>query len=354
MSQQLHSSLKKSATWTILTTRKQEKTIINDQTRQNHSHLSNGSRRSSRVDKPVLIILSNYNQKPLYSKKSREQHNNNRTMSKSSRLILRWANKTPISGSNRAALSTSTTSTFATGDRRNTFLIRGQHERILPCSKTTTAGGRHSFHTSTSLFNLVHKDADIAKPTEEELAETEDTIPVWQNPLHHNNPDMLKMFEEDFEEGEEIPAIPMPPLETDPEKAVAPPHIHELAHQIVHLNLLELKELTEKIADHYGFDDEMMAAQYSGGGGAVQGGAGGAAEEVVEEKTIFDLKLVGFDAKAKIKVIKEVRAIAGLGLKEAKEMVEGAPKVIQKDLKQDKADELKAKLEAVGAQVEIV
>ena len=68
----------------------------------------------------------------------------------------------------------------------------------------------------------------------------------------------------------------------------------------------------------------------------------------------FDLKLVGFDAKAKIKVIKEVRSIAGLGLKEAKELVESAPKVIQKDLKQDKADELKAQLEAVGAEVEVV
>ena len=276
-------------------------------------------------------------------------------MEKSSRLILRWANKTPISAStSRAALSTRTTSAFATGDHCNTLLTRGQHDRIMPCLKTKT-GVRHSFHTSTFLFNLVHKDAEAAKATEEELAETEDTVPVWQNPLHHNNPEMQKMFEEDFEEGEEIPAIPMPPLETDPEKAVAPPHIHELAHQIVHLNLLELKELTEKIADHYGFDDEMMAAQY-GGGGAVQGADGGAAaaEEVVEEKTIFDLKLVGFDAKAKIKVIKEVRSIAGLGLKEAKELVEGAPKVVQKDLKPDKAEELKAKLEAIGAQVEIV
>jgi large subunit ribosomal protein L7/L12 len=77
-------------------------------------------------------------------------------------------------------------------------------------------------------------------------------------------------------------------------------------------------------------------------------------EEAVEIKTSFDLKLIGFDTKAKIKVIKEVRAIAGLGLKEAKELVESAPKVIQKDLKQDKADELKAQLEAVGAQIEIV
>mmetsp|Transcript_1192 Transcript_1192/g.2556 ORF Transcript_1192/g.2556 Transcript_1192/m.2556 type:complete len:267 (-) Transcript_1192:105-905(-) len=266
-------------------------------------------------------------------------------MTKSYRLISRWANKMPISGSNRAAFSTSSS---------NITLSRRQDERI-PTMATTkaTAGMRHSFHTTSSLLHLVHKDAEAAKPTEEELAETEDTIPVWQNPLHHNNPEMQKMFEDDFAEGEEIPAIPMPPLETDPEKAVAPPHIHELAHQIVHLNLLELKELTEKIADHFGFDDEMMAAQY-GGGGVAAAGAGAPEEEAVEEKTIFDLKLVGFDAKAKIKVIKEIRAIAGLGLKEAKELVEGAPKVVQKDLKQDKAEELKEKLEAVGAQVEIV
>jgi large subunit ribosomal protein L7/L12 len=228
-----------------------------------------------------------------------------------------------------------------------------RRQRILPC----LTGRTQSYHSSASLFHLVHKDAEAAKPTEEELAETEDTVPVWQNPLHHNNPEMKKMFAEDFEEGEEIPIIPMPPLETDPDKVVASPHIHDLAHEIVHLNLLELKELTDKIAVHFEFDDEMMAANYGGGGGGGggAGGAGAAVEaEAVEEKTIFDLKLIGFDAKAKIKVIKEVRSIGGLGLKEAKELVEGAPKVIQKDLKLDKAEELKAKLEAVGAQVEIV
>jgi large subunit ribosomal protein L7/L12 len=91
-----------------------------------------------------------------------------------------------------------------------------------------------------------------------------------------------------------------------------------------------------------------------GGDGAAAAAGGAGVEEVVEAKTIFDLKLVGFDAKAKIKVIKEVRAIAGLGLKEAKELVESAPKVIQKDLKQEKADELKAQLEAVGAEIELV
>ena len=69
---------------------------------------------------------------------------------------------------------------------------------------------------------------------------------------------------------------------------------------------------------------------------------------------MFDLKLVGFDAKAKIKVIKEVRAIAGLGLKEAKELVEGAPKVVKKDIKKEEAEELQKKLEEVGATIEVV
>ena len=81
--------------------------------------------------------------------------------------------------------------------------------------------------------------------------------------------------------------------------------------------------------------------------------ADGDEEDAAAAKTAFAVKLVGFDAKAKIKVIKEVRAIAGLGLKEAKELVESAPKAIQKDVTQEKADELKAQLEAVGAQIEI-
>ena len=238
--------------------------------------------------------------------------------------------------------------------RQQLFLIRRHRDSTK--SLLDRGSSSRSFHATSSVWNLVNKDFEEAKPTEEEANETEDTIPVWQNPLHHNNPEMKKMFEEDFEEGEEMPIIPMPPLSTDdPDKVVAPPHIHDLAHEIVHLNLLEMKELTEMISDHFGFDDEMMAASYGGGMvGAGAGGAAAAAEEVKEEKTLFDVKLLGFDAKAKIKVIKEVRAVAGLGLKEAKELVESAPKVIQKDLKQDKADELKEKLEALGAQVEIV
>ena len=96
----------------------------------------------------------------------------------------------------------------------------------------------------------------------------------------------------------------------------------------------------------------MTAAQRA----ALAGGGGGSAAapaEVKEEKTAFDLTLTGFDAKSKIKVIKEVRSITGLGLKEAKEMVEGAPKIIKKDIKMEEAEEIKAKLEAFGATVEI-
>ena len=124
-----------------------------------------------------------------------------------------------------------------------------------------------------------------------------------------------------------------------------------------HVNLYQSGALTVQVLGLKIFPGEFGG----GGGGGVPGGvafggageAGEAATEV-EEKTSFDVKLVGFDAKAKIKVIKEVRAIAGLGLKEAKELVESVPKVIQKDLKQDKAEELKAALEAIGAQIEIV
>jgi len=97
---------------------------------------------------------------------------------------------------------------------------------------------------------------------------------------------------------------------------------------------------------------------YRGIGGVAAGpstGGGGAAAAVEESgpKTV-DLKLTGFDAKAKIKVIKEVRSLAGLGLKESKELVEGAPAIVQKDLKPEQAEELKAQLEAVGATVELV
>eukprot|EP00934_Nitzschia_sp_Nitz4_P005552 Nitzschia sp. Nitz4//scaffold148_size54725//40834//41622//NITZ4_006665-RA/size54725-processed-gene-0.16-mRNA-1//1//CDS//3329536769//5542//frame0 len=228
------------------------------------------------------------------------------------------------------------------------------HRLVKSVPSQSSCNNTHRWYRTTPAVHFSNKDAEEAKPTPEQLNETEDTIPEYQNPRHHNNPDMEKMFEGDAPESE-LQANPLPPFETDPDKVVAPPHIEALAHEIVNLTLLELKELTDKIAEHFDFDDEVMAASY-GSTVMVAGGAGGAAaaEEVEEAKTIFDLKLVGFDAKAKIKVIKEVRSIAGLGLKEAKELVESAPKVVQKDVSQEKADELKAQLEAIGAQVEIV
>ena len=88
-------------------------------------------------------------------------------------------------------------------------------------------------------------------------------------------------------------------------------------------------------------------------GGGAGGNAAPASEEPKEEKTAFDVKLASFDAKSKIKVIKEVRAITGLGLKEAKELVEGAPSTLKKDVKKEEADELIEKLKAVGAVVEL-
>ena len=91
---------------------------------------------------------------------------------------------------------------------------------------------------------------------------------------------------------------------------------------------------------------------------AVMMGAGAAAgaaveEEPKEEKTVFDVKLASFDAKSKIKIIKEVRAITGLGLKEAKALVEAAPSVLKKEVKKEEADELVEKLKEIGGVVEL-
>ena len=81
---------------------------------------------------------------------------------------------------------------------------------------------RH-FHSTTSALQA-NKDAEKAQPSEAELAETQETVPEWQNPLHHNSAEMNKMFEEDFQEGQPVVPAALPPFETDPEKVVAPPH----------------------------------------------------------------------------------------------------------------------------------
>jgi len=133
------------------------------------------------------------------------------------------------------------------------------------------------------------------------------------------------------------------------------PKAEEIFHKMTKLQIEEIKLITELINQKLNItitENEKLRAS-----GVLQEGTGGTSsneEEAKEEvKTHFDIKLVGFDAKAKIKVIKEVRAMTGLGLKEAKELVEGAPKVVKKDIKLEEAEELKKKLEAIGATVEL-
>eukprot|EP00980_Cylindrotheca_fusiformis_P006791 scaffold1419_cov90-Cylindrotheca_fusiformis.AAC.2 len=143
-----------------------------------------------------------------------------------------------------------------------------------------------------------------------------------------------------------------PPLSKESEEKV-----NDLFQQILYLDMIEVHLLTQVVNEQLGISwNETTTTElgFSSNNNVANGTAGSEQDEVVTTKVLKDLKLIGFDAKSKIKVIKEVRAIiAGLGLKEAKELVESAPKIIQKDLKPDKAQELKEQLEQVGAQIEI-
>merc|ERR1719223_176917 len=130
------------------------------------------------------------------------------------------------------------------------------------------------------------------------------------------------------------------------------PRVEETFQKILQLDTIEVHLLTELVNEKLGVTTvSANQAMMSGGSGASES-ADNSTEEA-ETKTAFDVKLTAFDAKAKIKVIKEIRAITGLGLKDAKEMVEGVPKVVKKDIKMEEAEEIKAKVEAVGGTVEI-
>ena len=119
--------------------------------------------------------------------------------------------------------------------------------------------------------------------------------------------------------------------------------ITALIEEVKGLTVLELSELVHALEEEFGVSAAAMAAP----------AAGGAAAPAAEEKTEFDVVLAGFDAAAKIKVIKAVREITGLGLAEAKGMVEGAPKTLKEAVSKDEAEELKEKLEEAGAKVEL-
>ena len=119
--------------------------------------------------------------------------------------------------------------------------------------------------------------------------------------------------------------------------------ITAIVEEIKALSLLEVKELTDALKETFGVEAIAM------GGGA----APAAAAAEVEEKTEFDVVLAGFDAAAKIKVIKAVREATGLGLADAKKAVEGAPYTLKEAASKEEADALKEKLEAAGAKVEL-
>ena len=118
--------------------------------------------------------------------------------------------------------------------------------------------------------------------------------------------------------------------------------ITALIEEVKALTVLELSELVKALEEEFGVSAAAMAAP-----------AAGAAAAAVEEKTEFDVVMTGFDAAAKIKVIKVVREITGLGLAEAKAAVEATPKTLKEAVSKDEAEDLKKKLEEAGAKVEI-
>lgn len=135
-----------------------------------------------------------------------------------------------------------------------------------------------------------------------------------------------------------------------------PEHVKKLGEQVLALNVLEVNEFLNSLQSRMKMPDELFYGGGGGGGGGSGGAAGGDAAEAepVKEKEAFDVKLKSVDPKSKIKVIKEVRATTGLGLKEAKELVEKAPCVVKDGLKKDEAEALMKALVDVGADVELV
>ncbi len=116
---------------------------------------------------------------------------------------------------------------------------------------------------------------------------------------------------------------------------------------IANMSVLDLSELVKEMEEKFGVSAAAPVAMMAAGPGA---GAGAA--EAAEEKTEFDVILAAHGDK-KIQVIKEVRAITGLGLKDAKELVDGAPKPVKEGVAKEEAEKIKAQLEEAGAQVEI-
>jgi len=120
--------------------------------------------------------------------------------------------------------------------------------------------------------------------------------------------------------------------------------LEKIAEDLSKLTVIEAAELSKLLEDKWGVSAAAPVA--------VAAVAGGGGEEAAEEKDSFDVVLASFGEK-KINVIKEVRAITGLGLKEAKDLVEAAPKAVKEGVNKAEADEIKEKLEGAGATVEL-
>ena len=123
-------------------------------------------------------------------------------------------------------------------------------------------------------------------------------------------------------------------------------NLTQLAEQLVNLTVKEVKELTDILKDQYGIEPAATAAVVVAGGGA------GASEAAAEEKTSFDVILKSAGA-SKLAVVKLVKDLTGLGLKEAKDLVDAAPKPVKEGVAKDEAEALKKSLEEAGAEVEI-
>ena len=117
-----------------------------------------------------------------------------------------------------------------------------------------------------------------------------------------------------------------------------------MIEEIKGLTVLELSELVHALEEEFGVSAAAMAAPAAGAG---------AAAPAAEEKTDFDVVLTGFDAAQKIKVIKVIREVMGLGLAEAKAAVEGAPTTMKEGLSKEDAEALKKQVEEVGGKVEL-
>ena|SRR5205814_2096873 len=121
-------------------------------------------------------------------------------------------------------------------------------------------------------------------------------------------------------------------------------NLQKIVDDLSGLTVLEASELAKMLEEKWGVSAAAAVA--------VAAGPAGAAAAPVEEKTEFTVVLAAFGDK-KIEVIKEVRAVTGLGLKEAKDLVEGAPKPVKEGIGKEEADKIKAALEKVGAKVEL-